>query len=120
MDDCEDGKCHITREGIRHTHYRTYYNKKIKERDEKGSLSVLFLIIGVGFGLLVFLLNTISDMSFQWNCIGHAIYENSTVNEYTKCINKNIETWNYIFIIHVIATLSLAASAIIALLRKIS
>ena len=99
MNICNDGRCQTNRNGDPHfvsvdTCYEKLYSVgKYNDRIFM-ALSLSFLIIGAGVSAIMITTDEFNNLKSE-DCIGDAIYNNSTEKEYWNCINMKIYTIDY-------------------------
>ena len=114
MSKCNDGRCQTNRNGVDHlvsvdTCYEKLYNVgKCSDRIFV-AFSLLLLIVGAGVSAIMIATDEFNNLKSE-DCIGDAIYHNSTEKEYWDCINTKIYTVDY----HLFSLISLILSTILA------
>ena len=115
---CNDGRCSRTRDGeVRHLEHDLSI-KKIKKQYALEGISVLFLLLGINYGLLSFTIDGLNQMEFAYKCVYDAVYANVTSDVYVKCSQDGINNWIKAYHLQIVSTILLAISAVIGLFRR--
>ena len=114
MNKCNDGRCQTNRNGVDHfVSVDTCCEKLYNIGNHNGQIfmasSLVLLILGACISVITILIDEI-NISKSENCIGDAIYYNSTEKEYLDCIGMKFYTTNY----HLFSLISLISSTILA------